>query len=960
MKHSLLKALVIGIISTVLVIPFTFTELYRALELRFYDQRLKLRPLRPVSGEVVVIAIDDNSIKTLGRWPWSRDRHAILIDTLTSLGAKGIFLDIEFLEESPSTLEKTVVASSLKEVKESLQHLQSISDPAKTGQVVSPTQLASSFLKETRAMEETLEGMLKDYDKELARSIALSGRTYLAFHPIDPLPPESPLRPLYPSLKGVLTREDVTSAEGLAGKLPLNKKQSKELVEYFPFLKKQVLLELVEAEIKKNPDITLVELETALPWKRKGEVEEAYRKARLMQYVEERFGKEIKIIGPFPGGQPHSAPYLEVPILPLLEVSKGIGHTAIVSDREDGVVRSLPLLVQRNGRYFPNLALQAVCNYLGVGDGGLTLYPGRYLSLHPASGGEIEIPVNPSGQALVDFAGRPGHLGWNSSFSTISYLLPLELSYARRDLALLQEALDQKYNRGSIGRLRQILSTTTSPEERQELEGEIIAKERNLESFIKLSIEKTRSSLQKTEGEKGERLATALQEMEQELFTITRLKEREKDLFNYLKERVEGKTCLVGAFFTGGTDFYSTPYDPSSPGIILHCNFINMVLNKSFLKYDEKRHNLPILVLVGPVIALITMAVGSLRGGGALAGLIGLYLGISFLLLNYYGVWLHVAGPLITMITSYTAVTVYRQLTEERMRRQIKHLFQHYLHPTVVNELIKDPKKLRLGGERKELTVYFSDLQGFTPIAESMSPEELEKLLNVYLSTITDIILQYGGTVDKYEGDAIMAFYGAPVEQKDHALRACKAALESIKAMEKLNSQFKKRGWPSLRVRTGINTGTVVVGNMGTSTRFDYTVIGDSVNLASRLEGANKTFHTSILVGHETFEQIKDEVLAFYLGLVRVKGKTSAIGVYEPIATIQEVTQKETEVGRLLYQGIRCYQKGDWEPALGNLSRVLELRPDYGPALMYSRRCHHHMEKPPAPGWAGEIVLEEK
>ncbi|HLA37321.1 MAG TPA: CHASE2 domain-containing protein, partial [Candidatus Brocadiales bacterium] len=257
MKHSLLKALVIGIISTVLVIPFTFTELYRALELRFYDQRLKLRPLHPVTDKVVLIAIDDDSIKTLGRWPWSRDRHAILIDTLTSLDAKGISLDIEFLEESPATLEKEVVADSLKGVRERLRHLQSMPNPPGREQAGGGNSGPATLLVETRAMEEVLAGMLKDYDKELARSMALSGRTYLAFHPVDPLPPESPLRPLYPTLKGVLTREDVTSAEGLAGKLPLNKKQSKELVEYFPFLKKQVLLELVEAEIKKNPDITL-------------------------------------------------------------------------------------------------------------------------------------------------------------------------------------------------------------------------------------------------------------------------------------------------------------------------------------------------------------------------------------------------------------------------------------------------------------------------------------------------------------------------------------------------------------------------------------------------------------------------------------------------------------------------------------------------------------------------------
>ena len=960
MLHPLLKAFIIGIVSSAVIVPFSFSKLYRALELRFYDQRLKLRPLRPVTDKVVLIAIDDESIKTLGRWPWSRDKHATLIDTLTSLGAKSILLDIEFLEESPSTLEKAVVYDSLKEVKESLQHLQSISNPASAEQAVPPAQLASSLLKETRAMEETLEGMLKDYDKELARSVALSRRTYLAFHPVEPLPRDSSLRPLYHSIKKILIHEGTADVESLSERLPLNKRQLKELREYLPFLKKHILLELVEGEMKKNPDIPLEGLKNSLAWKRTEEVEEAYSKARLMQYVEGRFGQAMKVIGPRSAGQDHDAPYLEVPISPLLEASKGIGHVAVIPDEEDGVVRSLPLLVRRNDRYFPHLALQALSDYLEVEAGGLVFYPGKYLSLPLNSGKEIRIPVNPSGQALVDFAGQPGHLGWQGSFPVISYLLPLELSSTRRDLALLQEALDQKYTRGSISRLRQTLSSTTSPEEGRKLGEQLIAKENELEAFIKLSVERTQLLLQGAEEEKKRQIAPTLQEMEQELLVLTRLKEREKTFSDYLKELVGGKMCLVGTLFTGGTDFYPTPYDPSCPGPILHCNTINMILNESFIKYDEKKYNLPLLVALGPVTGLITTAVGSLIGGGALAGLIGLYLGASFFLLTYYGIWLHVAGPLIVMIISYTAVTVYRQLTEERMRRQIKHLFQHYLHPTVVNELIKDPKRLRLGGERKELTIHFSDLQGFTPMAESMSPEELERLLNTYLSTITDIILRYGGTVDKYEGDAIMAFYGAPVDQKDHALRACKAALESTKAMEELNARFRKRGWPPLKVRTGINTGPVVVGNMGTSTRFDYTVVGDSVNLAARLETANKALQTTVLIGHQTFEQVKSEVLTLYLGLIRVKGKTSTLEVYEPIATVKEATQPEVEAGHLLYQGIKCYQKRDWKPALGHFSRVLELRPNYGPALVYSRKCHDYMERPPGPDWTGEIVLEEK
>ncbi len=958
--HPLLKAFIIGIISSAVIIPFTFTKFYKSLELRFYDQRLKLRPLRNATDKVTLIAIDDESIKTLGRWPWSRDKHATLIDTLTSLGAKNIIMDIEFLEESPATLPKEMVDDTLKEVKERLYRLQSLSNLPGMQHTEPSGHPSSSLLEETGAMEKTLEGMLKDYDKELSESIALSERTYLAFHPVEPLPRQSSLRHFYPTLKKIIIQEDAINTEELAARLSLNKKQLKELGEYLPSLKKHILLEQVEEELRKNTDISPEELKQLVVWKDMDELQEAYRKARLMQYVEDRFGKEIKVIVPFSQIQPCPAPYLEVPISPLLEHSKEIGHVAILPDEEDGVVRSVPLLIQRNHKYFLHLALMAVGDYLGVGNGGLVFYPGKSLSLFSASGKEIKIPVNSSGQALIDFAGRSGHLGWQDSFTIISYRLPLELSSTRRDLTLLQEALDQKYTRGSISRLRQTLSTATSPEEKDKLEEQIITKEKELEAFIKLSIEKTRALHLVAEGEKKEQLAATLKEMKQELFALTRLKEREKAPSSYLRERVEGKICLVGTLFTGGTDFYPTPYDPSSPNIILYCNLINMVLNESFIKYDKQKYNLPILATLGTGTAVITMAVGSLRGGGALAGLIGLYLGISFSLLAYFGIWLHAAGPLIAMITSYTAVTVYKQLTEERMRRQIKHLFEHYLHPTVVNELIKDPKKLRLGGERKELTVYFTDIQGFTPMAESMRPEELEKLLNAYLSTITDIILQYGGTVDKFEGDAIMAFFGAPVDQKDHAIRACKAALESLKALEQLKSQFIKSGWPPIRARTGINTGTVVVGNMGTKTRFDYTVIGDSVNLAARLETANKALQSSILIGPETFEQVKSEVLCLYLGLIHVKGKTRAIEVYEPIATMQEATPKEVEMGRLMYAGIKYYQNGNWKLASEYFSRVLEIRPNYGPASVYSKKCHENMERPPRPDWTGEIVMEEK
>ena len=202
--------------------------------------------------------------------------------------------------------------------------------------------------------------------------------------------------------------------------------------------------------------------------------------------------------------------------------------------------------------------------------------------------------------------------------------------------------------------------------------------------------------------------------------------------------------------------------------------------------------------------------------------------------------------PLLALLTTYTALTVYNYVTEEKAKRMIKGIFQHYVSAKLVDELINNPSMLKLGGEKRVMTVFFSDIEGFTSISEQIPPEELVVLLNEYLTAMTDIILKYDGMVDKYEGDAIMAVWGAPVYFEDHAKKACFAALEMQKKLVELRKKWISEGKPEIHTRIGINTGEMIAGNMGSRVRMDYTVMGDAVNVASRLEGANKQYGTYI------------------------------------------------------------------------------------------------------------------
>jgi adenylate cyclase len=309
---------------------------------------------------------------------------------------------------------------------------------------------------------------------------------------------------------------------------------------------------------------------------------------------------------------------------------------------------------------------------------------------------------------------------------------------------------------------------------------------------------------------------------------------------------------------------------------------------------------------------------------------------------------------------TFAMSTAFSYATEGRQRRQIKQVFSHYMSDLLIQDLLRNPDKLRLGGEKRVLTVFFSDLAGFTTLSEKLTPDEVVTLLNRYLTAMTDIILDSGGLIDKYEGDAIMAFWGAPLPQEDHALRACRAALDNQTRLAELRQEFMKMGLPPVHARIGINTGEMIIGNMGSNQRFDFTVIGDSVNLASRLEGVGKEYGTRIIISEDTYRQAADGLEVRELDLIRVKGKEMPVRIYELLAKKGALDERGQKVRDLFAEGLAHYRRQDWSEAISRFQGILALAIEDGPAQTFIKRCQEFMQVPPPAPWDGVYRLTSK
>jgi adenylate cyclase len=359
---------------------------------------------------------------------------------------------------------------------------------------------------------------------------------------------------------------------------------------------------------------------------------------------------------------------------------------------------------------------------------------------------------------------------------------------------------------------------------------------------------------------------------------------RDGDMLKENNTSLKDKIVLVAAYAVTGiaTDEKNTPYGAIF-GIEHHANVLNTILNQSFLHKLNDLQNLIIMLVIALILGLVLPRI-SIVASLVFTGIFTvLYMFGSYFLFDQFSYVTAFSTPIIQIGLSFMLIVTYRVLTEQREKRYIRQTFSKFVSKTVVDELLKSPEKLKLGGEKKKVTVFFSDIRGFTTMSERMTPELLVDHLNYYLQEMTDIVIKYDGTLDKYVGDEIMAFWGAPIPQQDHALRCCKAALEMMSKLNDMNKAWTQEKMDPINIGIGINSGDMIVGNVGSSSRMDYTLIGDMVNLGARLEGTNKIYGTNIIISEYTYDEVMEHVIVRELDLIKVKGKEKPVKIYELI-----------------------------------------------------------------------------
>ncbi|MDP7024603.1 MAG: adenylate/guanylate cyclase domain-containing protein [Kiritimatiellia bacterium] len=425
---------------------------------------------------------------------------------------------------------------------------------------------------------------------------------------------------------------------------------------------------------------------------------------------------------------------------------------------------------------------------------------------------------------------------------------------------------------------------------------------------------------------------------------------------------LSNKIVFVGTSAIGLRDLRATPLARIFPGVEVHATMVDNILSQDALSEPNWMDGAQFLaiLLVGLFMTFLVS-----KGCSWLSFLLtlltlGLSLGTAVLLLDHHQIVFVPAWTILSALILYPVLTVIRFWQEEQQKKHVRNMFGTMVSRDVLRYLEDNPESFSLRGERTEATIFFSDVAGFTTLSEQMEPDRMTELLNRYLTPMTDIILAHGGYIDKYEGDAIMAEWGVPFRAHDHAVQACLAAIEQQERLAGIRPELEKEFGQSLHVRMGINTGAVTAGNMGSDQRFSYTVMGDTVNFASRLEPINKEYGTSILIGENTAKAAAEAIEVRFVDKIVVKGKTKPVNVYELLGKRGAISDDTRKIASLYTEALHLHWERRWEDALDKLAQALGIAPEDGPSNTLRTRIIGYQESPPPDDWKGEYIRTTK
>jgi adenylate cyclase len=884
-------------------------EALTPMEDRLYDFFLHFRSNRPRIDNVVFLDVDDTAIAYNGFYPWPRSIQADGLLRLKEHGTGAAIFDIEYIDRGPQGVDSLYLGQGLgndfnRSFSEISSTAQDVFSAIHSGQIKSADidfyagSFAALIGREHEELYTRAQGVARDNDRYLAQTLALFGRGWSTLN-----------------LRGV----------------PLSG-------------------------------------------------EEAERRT----IAEERFAYPVSAS---PDAS-HGGGFVDIlPALPMFALAaKGAGFTNVEIDI-DGVRRRIYLAQNIYDHWYLQLTFAPIIDYFGRPDiylekRKLTI---KQAQLPKGERKDIVIPLDYKGRMMLDWPKEDFHDSYSHiSFADFSLIDEIEAElekYSRAlssaDLMIFSQFDASLYAVPVFLDDMKILFDAAQKAKTNALENlsdesfDAYIEYRNqsyalLAKILDLGAEtKILALASMLSDEYPESAADVMDEAVYISDLIDALKidlNRWNELTDSIGKKVRDKFCIIGRVDTGTTDYGANPFYGKYVNVGTHAVVLDTILSETFIIPLSRWMQVLFMLLFTPLFFIISTRLPPVFRAASGFVITSIFLVATAALLRFFGVFF---GPLGTVFAMISAVII-RELTSyagsEKEKQFIRTAFSTYVSGDVVKEIISDPSRLQLGGSKRHMTAIFTDVMSFTSISEKLDPEDLVSLLNRYLSAMSDVILSEKGTIDKYEGDAIIAFFGAPLDLSDHALRACVSAIKMKKIEAELNKTImeNKLSHTPMRTRIGINTGNMVAGNMGTANKMNYTIMGNAVNLAARLEGVNKQYGTWILASHDTVRETGDWLLYRKLDTVRVVGINEPVRLCELLDTAEHADKQKQKLVTVFHEALDCFEKRDWRQAATGFKEALAVKPGDHPSKMYFERSVNLIKNPPDDSWDGVYNLTEK